>query len=470
MTKQNEWTNILEIYLVGLVDMQNGKELVFGALKNQETERVPWVPFVGCHAASLIGVTCVDYFNSKEHIVNGVLEAYNVYRPDGLPVLFDLQIEAEALGCKLKYADENPPSVFTHPLEDGVKLSELQMLTEDMGRFPIVLEATREICKKIGSDIALYGLITGPYTLATHLMGTEIFYEMSDDPDHVHEVMDFCEKVCISVSKMYIDAGTDIIAVVDPMTSQISADAFSEFVTPYATRVFDYIRACGKLSSFFVCGDATKNVENMCLCKPDNISIDENIELAFAKEMGAKYGVSFGGNIKLTVSMLFGSPTDNINDAKNCMEIGGTKGFILAPGCDMPYATPKENVLAVSALVRGEITEFMSSGNALDGVIYDLPDYANEKQVILDVITLDSASCAPCQYMMEAVKAACAPFSDKVKYIEHKVKDKESVVCMIKLGVSNIPTICIDGVIKHVSVIPDVETLKKQVGEAVDRK
>jgi len=57
-----------------------------------------------------------------------------------------------------------------------------------------------------------------------------------------------------------------------------------------------------------------------------------------------------------------------------------------------------------------------------------------------------------------------------VVYREHKVKFKESVVCMLKLGVKNIPTICIDGEIKYVSIIPDVEVLKKSIQEAVDKK
>ena len=448
----------------------NSRQLVLDAVMNKETARTPWVPFVGCHAASLIGVNAEQYFKSKDNIVNGVCAAYEKYRPDGLPVLFDLQLEAEAMGCQLKYADENPPSVSTHPLEDGKNLSDMKIPTLDDGRFRLVFEAAAEIQRKLGDKIALYGLITGPFTLALHLMGTEIFYLMADEPDDVLDLMAFCEKVCIKTAELYIDAGVDIIALVDPMTSQISPSAFETFVTPYATRIFEYIRSKGKLSSFFVCGDAKRNIENMCLCGPDNISIDENIPLDFVKEIGVAHGVSVGGNIKLTVTMLFGSPADNINDAQNCMTIGGKKGFILAPGCDMPFAVPHENVLAISALVRGEITEFMSSGGALDGIEYELPDYANEKQVIVDVITLDSSSCAPCQYMMEAVTQACAPFGDKVKYIEHKIKEKESVVCMIKLGVNNIPTIVIDGEIKYASIIPEVAALQKDVGAAVVKK
>jgi len=47
------------------------------------------------------------------------------------------------------------------------------------------------------------------------------------------------------MSGYYLDAGCPIVAMVDPMTSQIGPDQFREFVTPYATPVFDHIRARG---------------------------------------------------------------------------------------------------------------------------------------------------------------------------------------------------------------------------------
>ena len=60
------------------------------------------------------------------------------------------------------------------------------------------------------------------------------------------------------MAHMYINAGCDIIASVDPMTSQISPRAFKKFVLPYATDLFDEIRKLNAFSSFFVCGHAQK--------------------------------------------------------------------------------------------------------------------------------------------------------------------------------------------------------------------
>lgn len=448
----------------------NSKQLVLDALHNKETERIPWVPFAGCHAASLIEVSAEDYFKNPDLIVAGLKKAYELYKPDGLPALFDLQVEAEALGCKLIYAKDNPPAVATHILEEGKSLEELQVPAEKDGRFPVVLDATRRMVKDLGDKIAIYGLITGPFTLALHLKGTDIFYDMLDEPEEVHKLMRFCKAVCLKTAEMYMDAGVDVIALVDPMTSQISSNSFAEYVSPYAKDIFDFIRSRGKGSSFFVCGNAKRNIEEMCKSNPDNISIDENIPLDYVIETCRPYGVSVGGNIKLTLTMLFGSRMDNVNDAKNCMAIGGNKGYILSPGCDMPYATPPENVKAITGTVHGDLKEMFEDEDVMSGVDYVLPDYANEDNIIVDVITLDSESCAPCQYTMEAVIAAAEPLGNRVKIVEHKIKEKEGVACMLKLGASNIPTICVDGEIKYVSILPDNDELAACFKQAAVKK
>jgi uroporphyrinogen-III decarboxylase len=88
----------------------------------------------------------------------------------------------------------------------------------------------------------------------------------------------------------------------------------------------------------------------MCDCRPDNVSIDENIPLDFVKEIALKKGISFGGNMKLTVVLLMGNEDDAREDALSCLDLGGKTGFILAPGCDLPMNTPPENIKAISEI------------------------------------------------------------------------------------------------------------------------
>ena len=453
-----------------------GLELIKKAISLQPVERVPWVPFVGVHGGFLTGVDAETYLKSADEIVKGVSKAIEEYNPDGIPVVFDLQIEAEILGCKLQWAPHNPPAVISHPLAEGVLLSDLKIPTENDGRIAVAIEATKKLHSK-HPDIALYGLITGPFTLALHLMGTDIFMKLFEAPEEVTEVMEFCTKVGKKMSEYLIDAGCDIIAVVDPMTSQIDPLTFETFVTPYCTDIFEYVRSRGKLSSFFVCGHAQQNIEAMCDCRPDNVSIDENIPLDFVKEIALKKGISFGGNMKLTVVLLMGNEDDARENAMECLDMAGKTGFILAPGCDLPMNTPPENIKAVSELVHDPYKQDVV--RALDKKestleIFNMKDYGQADKVIVDIITLDSESCAPCQYMVEAVKKVAPQFEGVVEWREHAIKKMDAVTFMSSLMVKNIPTICIDGKIAFVSQIPPkgdlIAAIQKRVNEKLKLK
>lgn len=449
-----------------------GKQLIKKAFKLDRLERIPWVPFVGCHGGNLIGSNAAEYLQSSSLIVKGVSQAIELYHPDGIPVMFDLQIEAEALGCRLAWSESNPPAVASHILQGGLQISDLHIPTANEGRIPVAMQAAREL-RRIHAETALYGLITGPFTLALHLLGTDIFMKMMESPDETVELLEFTAKVGKTMAGYYIEAGCDIIAVVDPMTSQIDPASFEAFIHTPVAGIFDFIRSKDRLSSFFVCGHAQQNVEAMCKCKPDNISIDENIPLDFVRDIALKHRISFGGNMKLTVSLLMGSPEDAQREALECMDSAGNIGFILAPGCDLPMDTPRENLQAVDALVHDPyIQEVVRAKEKSDQRVelLNMQDYGRVNKVIVDVITLDSESCAPCQYMVEAVKRVAPYFEGIVEWREHAIKKLEAVTFMNSLMVKNIPTICIDGKIAFVSQIPPQQELIAAIQKRINQK
>lgn len=454
-----------------------GKELILKAIRREETSRPAWLPFVGVHGAFLIGKTATEYLKSADLLVEGLKKAKALYQPDALPIVFDLQLEAEVLGCHLHWADDGPPSVTTHPLEGKTDWSADDIPSIDLsdGRFPIVWEATRRLKKEVGEEIALFGLLCGPFTLALHLLGNDIFMEMYDEPEKVEALTLRAAEIGMRVADGYLENGCDVIAVVDPMVSQISPEHFEQFVTPAMNQLFDHIRARGALSSCFVCGDVTRNLEVMCRTHCDSVSVDEQIDLAKLRTIAQAHGKSFGGNLKLTVVLLLGTENDAKLNAIECIDAAGTQGFILAPGCDLPYATPPANIAAAGLMARDEYqrevarkTAVASQLGSFDDVV--LPNYAAEKSVILDVITLDSESCAPCQYMMDAARTAAAFFGGKVVAREHKIKTREGIGMMVKLGVSNLPTLCIDGEPQFISRIPDEKTLRAAIQRKLETK
>ena len=454
----------------------SGKELLFGTLRHESMPAVPWVPFAGVHAGKLAGYSATEVLKDAGKLVESLLAVNKVYGPDGQPVIFDLQVEAEILGCDLVWAPSGPPTVASHPL-DSVMEVPTRLPEPGDGRLPMILNTMREMKNCVGDRTALYGLICGPMTLASHLRGTEIFMDMFDHTDFLNELLAYSRDVALRMASLYLEAGMDVVAVVDPLVSQVSPRHFKQFLLKPFTDIFNDVRQAGAFSSFFVCGDATKNIEVMCQTGPDSISVDENINLPQAKKITDRYNVTMGGNIPLTTRMLLGTQQDNMKfvvdllDQLKDPELELQPGnFILAPGCDMPYDTPTENVVGALQAVRNpEGTRAMLANyeSRTFDIEVTLPDYEHLDKPLVEVFTLDSETCAACGYMMSAAQRAVSELGGEIELVEYKFTRPENIARVMKMGITNLPSLYINGELKFSSLIPSNRELLEEIRKSV---
>lgn len=448
------------------------KELLFTTLRHEVTPRAPWVPFSGVHSGFLTGTDAIQVLTDEDALVNSLLAVNRLYKPDGQPVVFDLQLEAEILGCELVWTKDGPPSVSSHPLADTMTVPcRCTLPTPEKGRLPLVLNAMRRMKQEVGDTTALYGLICGPFTLASHLRGNDLFMDMYDDEEYVQQLLAFCTECGKRMSDYFIEAGMDVIAVVDPLVSQISSQHFEDFLSGPYKELFDHIRGKGVFSSFFVCGDATRNIEAMCQTGPDSICVDENVDIIAAKAITDRYNIVIGGNIPLTSIMLHGSQQDNMKYVVDLLDkLPEYRNFIVAPGCDMPYAVPVENAIgAAQAALETESVRKMVENYISDTFDADveLPDYEHLPRPLVEVCTLDSATCAACTYMMGAATEAKERFGDSIDMVEYKFTVKENIARFKKMGVQKLPSIYINGELKFSSLIPSKEELDAAIREVL---
>lgn len=449
----------------------HGKSLLLKTLQHQPTAAVPWVPFAGVHAGKLLGYDAKAVLTDGEKLLSALLEVNRLYDPDGQPVIFDLQVEAEILGCDLLWAEDAPPSVASHPLAGDRKTLPETLPSPGDGRLPMILDVMRKMKAAVGEQTALYGLITGPFTLASHLRGTDIFLDTLDDPDFLHDLIAYAAEVAKRMADFYIEAGMDVIAVVDPVTSQISPRTFKTFLLAPFTELFTHLRQQGAHSAFFVCGDATKNIEVMCQAGPDGIAVDENIDMVAVKPITDRHNIVLQGNIPLTTRMLLGTQQDNMKYVIDLLDaLENHSNLIISPGCDMPYDTPIENVIATVEAIRDPkntrqiLAHYQAAQMDLDAI--SLPDYAALETPLMEVFTLDSSTCAACGYMLNAAQRAAEELGDDVRMVEYKATSPENIARMTKLGIKNLPCILINGELRFSSLIPSQRELVAAIKEA----
>ncbi len=450
----------------------NGKELIIDILNHKEVPRPAWVPYAGIHAGKTKGYNALEVLQDEDKLLESLLEVNRLYSPDGQTVMFDLQLEAEILGCELKWVEKNLPSVVSHPLKKESKIPE-KMIEKDDGRLPMVWNVMRRFKEAVGDHTALYGLFCGPFTLASHLRGTKIFMDMIKNPDALHELLAYTTEVACRMSDFYIEEEMDIIVPVDPLMSQISPKHFTQFFLEPYTKLFTYIREKGAYSSFFVCGNAIHNIDLMCQCGPDAIAVDENVSMIEAKKITDRHNVVLGGNIPLTTVMLFGNQQDNMKytvdmlDGLSAAGLSTTKNLIVAPGCDMPYDVPPQNAVAVAQAVQEtEVVRKLvenHSGTSFDDIEVALPDYENLEKPLMEAFLLDPVACAACTYMEAAAKSAKEVLGDAVDFASYQYNNPDDIARIQKLKISCLPSIYINGELKYPSIIPGTDELVEEL-------
>ncbi len=309
------------------------KQKFIDAVRGKRTEDAPWVPYAGVHCAFLINEPADKFLQDPELLAKGLVETAKKYKADAIPLVFDLSIEANSVGCDLKWWPDNVPSVTTHPCSNKTpEEAGLTLPTKDTGRWPVLFEAARIAKPQLDElDCAIIGGICGPLTLGSHLAGVRIFTDVYKNKEFAHTVLEYAGKIGAVAAQFYAKMGCEVIAIIDPVASQIKSETFKEFVTPYVKPATDVINGADLTSSFFICGDATKVMVDVCELDTHGFAIDEQLNLNFIRDLAMKYGKGFGGNLKLTLALSLGllSPRE---DAIVSLAAGGHIGFTFAPG------------------------------------------------------------------------------------------------------------------------------------------
>jgi uroporphyrinogen decarboxylase len=309
------------------------KQKFIDAVRGERTVSAPWVPYAGMHCAFVINEPADKYLQDPELLAKGLVETAKRYKADGIPLVFDLSIEAHALGCELKWWPDNVPSVSTHPCSDKTPAEAgLQMPTKETGRWPVIFEAARIAKPQLDElDCGLIGGLCGPLTLASHLAGVRIFTDVIKNKEFAAAVCEFAGRAGAVSAQFYAEMGCDVIAIIDPVASQIRSATFQEFVTPNVDAAINAIHDAGKTSTFFICGDATKVLKDVCQLNTHGFAIDEQLNMNFVRDLAREHNKGFGGNLKLTLALSLGllSPRE---DAIVSLAAGGHIGYTFAPG------------------------------------------------------------------------------------------------------------------------------------------
>lgn len=267
----------------------------------------------------------------------------------GLDTLFlfvDMSLEAEACGCQVHFDDYHLPSVITHPVKTLDDLSKLKVPDPERdGRLPVFLEAMRMMRNNF--TMIKLAVVSGPFTLALSLAGTDIYLDTKRNKEKVNAILDYCEKVIIRYAQAMIKAGVDMIIIAEPAGSQLSVPAYEAFSLAYTKKI---ISALNRICILHICGKAGHLIPPMCRSGADGLSLDDVDMTQVIQQVPDNIVVI--GNIN-TLKFSKSSPEIIKEDTLKLLDLmKARREFIAAPGCDLSPDTPPGNITIFTGTVK----------------------------------------------------------------------------------------------------------------------
>jgi len=330
------------------------KRRVLATLLGGRVDRVPVTSVAGCGGTVCVdmqkatGVYCPEAFKDSEKMAKLAIASHKLTGLECVRVPFDFVVEPEALGCEIRWDDkpESLPAVMGHPYEKPEDLKMPENLLE-LARIPVVLETIKTVREEVGDFLPISSLALGPFSMSGELAGMERLLKwIIVKPDYVKHFITFATQIVIEYGKAQYRAGSDIVAVADPMASGdvISPGMFREFVKPALTKIADNL---GGVRVLHICGHAEKIVPDMVETGFNGISIEEVVDVASIKNLVGD--VKILGNVSSKKTLVFDSPNDVKAEARKALEAGVD---LLEPGCGISPIVPLENIKALVEAVK----------------------------------------------------------------------------------------------------------------------
>lgn len=303
------------------------------------------MPILSYPGAALIGVSVGELVKSGDYQARAMKAVADRCDMAASVSLMDLSVEAECFGANIRFSETEIPAVTGILVDSAEKAEALSVPKVGCGRSGIYIDAIKK-AKELIIDRPVFAGVIGPFSLAARLCGvTEIMMLCYDEPETVECVLGKATEFLINYIKEYKNAGADGIVMAEPVTGLLSLSMEKEFSAEYVGKIVGEAQDENFTAIYHNCG---KGVVQMT----DSIFGNGCRAYHFGNAVGLSDMLRAApddkivmGNIDPVSQFRNGTPeTMRASVGKLISECGGYKNFLLSSGCDIPPATPWENI------------------------------------------------------------------------------------------------------------------------------
>ena len=311
------------------------------------------MPILSFPSASLLGITVRELISDSDLQARGMKLVAERVRSAASVSLMDLSVEAECFGATIRISDHEVPTVVGRLIHDEDEAEALEVPAVGAARSGLYVDSIRKAVGLITDRPVLAGII-GPFSLAARLLDvTEIMMDCYDEPDMVHIVLEKCTAFLVAYAKAYKAAGANGIVMAEPVAGLLSPALEEEFSSPYVKRIVEAVQDEEFAVIYHNCGDnVLRMTESILSTGADAYHFGNSVDMAdMMKKMPSDVVVM--GNVDPAGVLCRGTSETVRETTLGIMEACCPyPNFVISSGCDIPPATPWENVDAFFGAVE----------------------------------------------------------------------------------------------------------------------
>ena len=322
------------------------KERIYAILSGDPYDRPAVTPIFMAWSANFIGHTYRDYYLDADVLAEAQLAVTRAFNIDQISAISDPWREASAYGMEFEYPPNGvgkPKDVLIKTPDDISLVKLLDIVSAERPKQRI--ESVRKMSAAAGQTHSVLGWVEGPIAEYGDLRGVEsTMMDLIDKPEMFVKVGEIIIQNAIAFAVAQVKAGADMIGIGDAAASLVTPNMYTELVLPLEKKLIEAIHEAGGAVKLHICGNISNIVQFMPQSGADIIDVDWMVPLSRARELVGPE-VTLCGNFNPAGALFEGSPEEVADEARECLEASPDR-FILMPGCEVPPATPEENIRA----------------------------------------------------------------------------------------------------------------------------
>lgn len=310
------------------------------------------VPVLSFPSTQLMGISVRELISSSDMQCKG-MQAIAERCPIGASLnMMDLSVEAEAFGAKIRFSENEIPTVERGIIDDIAQAANIVVPQAGAGRTSIYIDGVRK-AKIAIRDIPVFCGVIGPYSLACRLFDmTELMMACFDSENEVKILLEKATDFLIQYIKAFKADGADGVVMAEPAAGLLSPGMADEFSAPYVKKIIDELSDDNFVFCYHNCGNAVIDMaESIAKLGADIYHFGNAITLKEIIPMMPGDSIVMG-NID---PVLFRTGTPD--DIKNCVqkiydECSEFDNFMISSGCDIPAESKWKNIDAYFTKIK----------------------------------------------------------------------------------------------------------------------